>query len=461
MATSFFILAPSRRFLLEIHLCNWLEYRLTFTLDFLSAGFFLSVSFISSIVFLYRIFYIEGTNEMRRFSWLVLLFVISIFLLVFSSNILGIFLGWDGLGLISFCLVVFYPNRSRVESGLITIFINRVGDAFFLIRLYFFYTNLSWKYESFFYFSNITFLLLIFLGSITKSAQVPFSAWLPAAMAAPTPVSSLVHSSTLVTAGVYILIRFNFLFNFITSASFKIFFILTMIRGGLSACLESDFKKIVAISTLSQLGLILFILSLRNWLLSFIHIVIHAFFKRMLFLRTGSLIIQIRGSQDSRFFGRRFPSYGSSIHFLVSSFCLSGIPFFIGFYSKDLIIYNNSFLEGSLLYCIFLAGCLFTVTYSIRLIKIFCVSLQKINPPLLNKETFLSIFSVSFLTFKGWVTGSLYFWYLLSENRYSIISTDIFMRLLVITTGTFFYNTWNPTGTSKTVFFNNGIFKMK
>jgi len=100
----------------------------------------------------------------------------------------------------------------------------------------------------------------------------------------------------------------------------------------------------------------------------------------------------------------------------------------------------------------FLAGCLFTVAYSIRLIKIFCVSLQKINPPLLSKETSLFIFSVSFLTFKGWVTGSLYFWYLLSENRYSIIFTDICIRLLVITTGSLFYNTWNPHSTSKTVF---------
>jgi NADH-ubiquinone oxidoreductase chain 5 len=217
------------------------------------------VSFISGVVFIYRAFYMEGTIDSRRFYWLVFLFVMSMFFLVFSGNFFITMVGWDGLGLVSFCLVIFYTNSSRLESGLITVFRNRVGDVFFLLAFYFFLGGgrLSWDV----FFKRDVFLLILFLGAITKSAQVPFSAWLPAAIAAPTPVSSLVHSSTLVTAGVYVLIRFNYLFTFFCYNFFKFFFVFTMFLAGFCAIVESDFKKIVAISTLRQLGIMMFILS--------------------------------------------------------------------------------------------------------------------------------------------------------------------------------------------------------
>jgi len=284
---------------------------------------------------------------MRRFSWLVFLFVISIFLLVFSGNFFLVMVGWDGLGLVSFCLVIFYSNSARLESGLITVFSNRVGDVFFLIRFFFFSLRGWWNFDFSSFFIYYLFLFFLFFGAITKSAQVPFSAWLPAAIAAPTPVSSLVHSSTLVTAGVYVLIRFNYLFLFLELTFFKVFSLFTIILGGMCAWLEMDFKKIVAMSTLRQLGIMMFILSAGSWILSFIHIIIHAFFKRMLFLSTGSLIGQMGGSQDSRFYGRDIFNYISYIYFLVSCFCLSGFPFLIGFYSKDAIISNSSFYNGT------------------------------------------------------------------------------------------------------------------
>jgi len=282
------------------------EICLRLVFDYISLGFFRSISIITSVVFLYSFYYMRGSFDVRRFVWLVFLFVFSIFILVFSGNFFFTMLGWDGLGLRSFCLVIFYSNSSRMESGLVTVFINRVGDVFFLLSFFFFFLVGSFGWEFFVFFDSFIPLVFILLGAITKSAQAPFSAWLPAAIAAPTPVSSLVHSSTLVTAGVYVVIRFNYIFNFLMSSFLSVCFLFTIVLAGLVGNVESDFKKVVAISTLRQLGIIIFVLSFGIIILCFIHIIIHAFFKSILFLRTGSIMMQISGSQDSRIYGRFF-----------------------------------------------------------------------------------------------------------------------------------------------------------
>jgi len=181
-------------------------------LIFLSFGFFRCVSLISSVVFVYSVFYIEGTVDIRRFLFLVFLFVFSMFLLVFSGNFFLVLLGWDGLGLVSFCLVLFYTGATSLMSGLLTMFSNRIGDSFFLVSFFIMFNRGYFFLIFFSFFNRFFFIVLLLFGAITKSAQVPFSAWLPAAIAAPTPVSSLVHSSTLVTAGLYVLIRFNYFF---------------------------------------------------------------------------------------------------------------------------------------------------------------------------------------------------------------------------------------------------------
>jgi len=319
-------------FLFEFYLFRLLSLDLTFVfiLDYLRLGFFRCVSFIAGVVFLYSVFYIEGTVDSRRFYLLVFLFVVSMILLVFSGNFITTIVGWDGLGLVSFCLVVFYSNSSRLESGLVTVFSNRIGDVFFLLSFLFFFSRGCLTWDFFSYFFSVGFIFFVFFGAITKSAQIPFSAWLPAAIAAPTPVSSLVHSSTLVTAGVYILIRFNYIFGFFYFRLSKFFFLFTILLAGLCAILENDFKKIVAMSTLSQLGMMIFIISVGAWVLSFLHIIIHAFFKRILFLSTGSLIGQMRGTQDSRLYGSSLSNFSSFLYFVVRSLCLSGFPFFFG-----------------------------------------------------------------------------------------------------------------------------------
>jgi NADH-ubiquinone oxidoreductase chain 5 len=368
--------------------------------DYVSFGFFICVSLISSLVFLYRNFYMEGTVDMRRFLFLVFLFVVSMFFLVFSGNFFVTMVGWDGLGLVSFCLVIFYGNSSSLESGLVTVFRNRVGDVFFLVCFFFFSFSGWWGCDSVAVYLVYVFLVFLFFGAITKSAQVPFSAWLPAAMAAPTPVSSLVHSSTLVTAGIYVLIRYHYLFDFLWVDFFKIFSIFTMVLAGMYASFEADLKKVVAMSTLSQLGMMLFVVSVGCWVLSFIHIIIHAFFKSMLFLGTGSLIGQVAGMQDSRFYGGNPVSYFSFVYFFSSCLCLSGFPFLVGFYSKDFIINSVSFGGGFWVYCAFLLGCVFTVVYRARLLWFGYVSFFKTFCFLSFFESSAFFVSVSFIFLK-------------------------------------------------------------
>lgn len=344
---------------------------ITFLIDWIRLTFIGFVILISSIVLFYGSRYISAEKFIYRFNILVFLFVVSILLLIVRPNLIRILLGWDGLGLVSYCLVIFYQNEKSANAGILTILSNRVGDVAILLRIAWLSNFGSWN---FFFLQmvetriNINFILfIVILARITKRAQIPFSAWLPAAMAAPTPVSSLVHSSTLVTAGVYLLIRFSHLLNlrsflFVTGR-------LTMFISGLGANFEIDLKKIIALSTLSQLGVIIITLSLGFFELSFFHLLRHALFKSLLFLCAGVFIHGIGDNQDIRFLGgihERCPS--SSLFFIGCSLSLCGFPFLSGFYSKDVILECFFLSEINIyIYMLILVGTLFTVTYSIRL----------------------------------------------------------------------------------------------
>ena len=209
---------------------------------------------------------------------------------------------------------------------MITALTNRLGDCFFLIILgMFFYTN------SYFYLLAV----LLLLTSITKRAQIPFSSWLPSAIAAPTPVRALVHSSTLVTAGVYLLLRFNIL----SIEWMLIMGRITILMAGVRACVELDIKKIVALSTLSQLGVMMISLSLYQKNICFFHLVTHAIFKALLFMCVGISIHTIYGSQDFRSFRNLGKGIFYPVRFLtISNLALLGFPFMSGFYRKDMII---------------------------------------------------------------------------------------------------------------------------
>jgi NADH-ubiquinone oxidoreductase chain 5 len=253
-------------------------------------------------------------------------------------------------------------------------------------------------------------IVLVGLAAITKSAQIPFSAWLPAAIAAPTPVSALVHSSTLVTAGVYLLIRFRTLLG--CSKILLVVSLFTMFISGLGACLEQDAKKIIALSTLSQLGLIIFSLSLGLSIMAFFHLLTHALFKSLLFMCIGLYIHGAADQQDLRGIGQQFNSIPIvSCYFLTSLFALRGFPFLSGFYSKDLIIELFRFKYiGVGLYIMILSTVFITVAYRIRLLIYLYV--QEIGRKIFShskRENFVSFLPIGILFSMSVIGGaSLY-----------------------------------------------------
>nr|APX40142.1 NADH dehydrogenase subunit 5 [Cryptocephalus lusitanicus] len=343
-------------------------------MDWMSLMFISFVTLISSAVIFYSNEYMSNDYNINRFILLIVLFVASMILLIISPNLISILLGWDGLGLVSYCLVIYYQNVKSFNAGMLTALTNRIGDVALLMSIAWMMNYGSWNYyfyleicSSDIYMNMIGWLVI--LAAITKSAQIPFSSWLPAAMAAPTPVSSLVHSSTLVTAGVYLLIRFNFCFSYLMMFILLFISSMTMFMSGLGANYEYDLKKIIALSTLSQLGLMMGILSLGEWRLAFFHLLTHALFKALLFMCAGSIIHNFSNMQDIRCLGGLINHMPYTICLLnICNMSLCGLPFLSGFYSKDLMVemmsmgYLNIFI-----YLIFYISVGLTVSYSVRL----------------------------------------------------------------------------------------------
>nr|YP_010373831.1 NADH dehydrogenase subunit 5 [Arocatus melanocephalus]UPI55358.1 NADH dehydrogenase subunit 5 [Arocatus melanocephalus] len=399
----------------EIFSLNSSSVVMTLLFDWMSMLFVGSVFLISSMVVLYSDSYMESDPYKLRFLILVLLFIISMFFMIMSPNLISILLGWDGLGLVSYCLVIYYQTFNSFNAGMLTVLMNRLGDVSILLGIGMLFNSGSWyfMYYGFYYYSwSYMFFLLIIIASFTKSAQIPFSSWLPAAMAAPTPVSALVHSSTLVTAGVYLLIRFNNLLFLFDSSLFLLISVLTMFMSGLSACFEYDIKKIIALSTLSQLGLMMSILFLGYPILSFFHLLSHAFFKALLFLCAGLIIHCVNDSQDIRYMGGVIKMLPFTVTcFGISNFSLCGLPFLSGFYSKDMILEFMSLNSFNLFICfMFYVSIGLTICYSFRL----CYFVLFINVNLLSvsffDEDFTMIFSMIFLCLMSILKGSFLCW---------------------------------------------------
>nr|APU89538.1 NADH dehydrogenase subunit 5 [Porcellio dilatatus petiti] len=342
-----------------------------FYMDWMSLLFFSFISLISSAVLFYSKSYMSGDKKFRVFMVLVIFFVISMFFLVFSLNLVSMMLGWDGLGVVSYILVIFYGNEKSNSAGMITALSNRVGDAALLMAIAWFLEEGSWNYMFTVFLSDSLVIWMISLAAITKSAQIPFSAWLPAAMAAPTPVSALVHSSTLVTAGVYLLIRFEGLFEGSVVMKWFIYLgVLTTLMASVSALFEVDFKKIIALSTLSQLGVMISTLAMGLANLAYIHLLTHAVFKALLFMCSGKVIHMVGGSQNVRKMGGNlFNLPITSMVMGLSSFALCGVPFMSGFYSKDLIIESAEMMDNFFInYIMYMMVVGLSSSYSFRLI---------------------------------------------------------------------------------------------
>nr|ATZ68906.1 NADH dehydrogenase subunit 5 [Pseudocardium sachalinense] len=356
--------------------CILVEVSYPVLFDWVSCLFVASVCYISSWVMVYSSFYMSHEIHFRRFCFLVLLFVVAMNLLILNPSMLTLMVGWDGLGVVSFLLVVYYMDSDSYAAGMLTIFSNRVGDVLFIIFISVSCAELGFDWyglmvcmeES----VGMALGACIVLGSMTKSAQVPFSAWLPAAMAAPTPVSALVHSSTLVTAGVYISMRYNFLISGSLSVGLLCVSLLTFYLAGLGALVEMDIKKLVALSTLSQVSMMMMAISMGFVSLAFFHLLVHAFFKALMFLCVGAIMSMSKGVQDIRSLSKmpeKLPVVSSWL--VVSVMCLCGVPFMSGFYSKDVIVEGVlGGFSGGFLSLLILGTVLTTSAYSFRMLAL-------------------------------------------------------------------------------------------
>nr|WPY71337.1 NADH dehydrogenase subunit 5 [Gampsocera sp.] len=423
----------------EVVFLNSMNIVMTFLFDWMSLLFMSFVLFISSLVIYYSMEYMSSDKSINRFILLVLMFVMSMMLLIISPNLISILLGWDGLGLVSYCLVIYFQNVKSYNAGMLTALSNRIGDVALLMAIAWMLNYGSWNYI--FYLEVMKMDLemmiiggLVMLAAMTKSAQIPFSSWLPAAMAAPTPVSALVHSSTLVTAGVYLLIRFNMLlFNSVFGNILLLLSGLTMFMAGLGANYEFDLKKIIALSTLSQLGLMMSILSTGFYKLAFFHLLTHALFKALLFMCAGAIIHNMNNFQDIRYMGglSSFMPLTSSI-FNVANLALCGMPFLAGFYSKDMIleVVSLSYINMFSFFLYFFSTGL-TVSYSFRLVyytmtdDLNCSSLN-----MLNDESWIMLKGMFGLLIMSIIGGSMLNWLMFSSMY--MICLPIYLKLLTL-----------------------------
>nr|QCU46668.1 NADH dehydrogenase subunit 5 [Lucilia sericata]QCU46675.1 NADH dehydrogenase subunit 5 [Lucilia sericata]QCU46766.1 NADH dehydrogenase subunit 5 [Lucilia sericata]QCU46780.1 NADH dehydrogenase subunit 5 [Lucilia sericata] len=423
----------------EVVSMNSMNIVMTLLFDWMSLIFMSFVLMISSLVIFYSKEYMESDYKINRFIMLVLMFVTSMMLLIISPNLISILLGWDGLGLVSYCLVIYFQNVKSYNAGMLTALSNRIGDVALLLAIAWMLNYGSWNYI--FYLevmkSNMEMMIvggLVMLAAMTKSAQIPFSSWLPAAMAAPTPVSALVHSSTLVTAGVYLLIRFNILLSSSWLGNLLLLLSgLTMFMAGLGANYEFDLKKIIALSTLSQLGLMMSILSMGYYKLAFFHLLTHALFKALLFMCAGAIIHNMNNSQDIRLMGSlslMMPLTSSC--FNVANLALCGMPFLAGFYSKDLILemVSLSYINMFSFFLYFFSTGL-TVCYSFRLVYYTMTgdsNFSSLN--MLNDEGWVMLKSMMGLLILSIFGGSMLSWLIFPTPMVVVLPS--YLKLLTL-----------------------------
>nr|YP_007474233.1 NADH dehydrogenase subunit 5 [Austinograea rodriguezensis]AEX32623.1 NADH dehydrogenase subunit 5 [Austinograea rodriguezensis] len=410
----------------------------TLVLDWISLLFLCFVCLISSSVLYYSGSYMIDDKTLSRFMYIVLAFVFSMSMMVLSPNLISILLGWDGLGLVSYALVIYYQNEKSANAGMLTVLSNRVGDVAILLSIGLMSSLGGWNFFVYSCYMSDEWLglkFLLVLAAMTKSAQIPFSAWLPAAMAAPTPVSALVHSSTLVTAGVYLMIRFSpALMSSGVQSMLLIVSCSTMFMAGLGANFEYDLKKIIALSTLSQLGMMLSILALGYPDLAFFHLLSHALFKALLFMCAGVVIHSVSGYQDIRCMGSLVKFMPLSLSFMtIANLALCGFPFLAGFYSKDMIL-EVAFMSwiNFIAFVLYILATGLTVMYTMRLI-FYSLSgsfnLESLNS--VSDEDSIMTGSMVFLGLGAIFGGAILSWFMFPEP-YMVCLSEIMKSLVLL-----------------------------
>ena len=368
-----------------------------FHFDSLTVSMLIPVLIVSSLVHIYSIGYMSQDPHNQRFFSYLSLFTFMMVILVTANNYLLMFVGWEGVGVCSYLLVCFWFTRIAANQSALSAFLtNRVGDCFLTIGMF----GIIWSFGNLDYatvFSLAPYMnenvvtiigICLLIGAMAKSSQVGLHVWLPMAMEGPTPVSALIHAATMVTAGVYLLMRSSPLIEYSSTVLMLCLWLgaITTVFSSLIGLFQQDIKKVIAYSTMSQLGMMVIAVGLSSYNIALFHLVNHAFYKALLFLGAGSVIHAVADNQDFRRYGglRSFLPLTYSV-MLIASLSLVAFPFMTGFYSKDLILesaYGDFHFSSTVVYIIATIGAMFTTLYSVKVL--YLTFLTNPNGPLIN-----------------------------------------------------------------------------
>jgi NADH-ubiquinone oxidoreductase chain 5 len=401
-----------------------------FYFDSLTVSMLIPVLIVSSLVHIYSIGYMSNDPHNQRFFSYLSLFTFMMIILVTANNFLLMFVGWEGVGVCSYLLVSFWFTRIAANQSSISAFLtNRVGDCFLTIGIF----AMIWTFGNIDYstvFSLAPFInedivtligICLLIGAMAKSSQVGLHVWLPMAMEGPTPVSALIHAATMVTAGVYLLMRASPLIEYSSTLLILCLWLgaITTVFSSLIGLFQQDIKKVIAYSTMSQLGMMVIAVGLSSYNIALFHLINHAFYKGLLFLGAGAVIHSVADNQD-------FRKYGGLIAFLpltysvmlIASLSLVAFPFMTGFYSKDFILesaYGQYYFSGTMVYIIASIGAIFTTLYSVKVL--YLTFITNPNGPIINYKhahegdifmslplIILAIFSIFF----GYITKDIF-----------------------------------------------------
>ena len=429
---------------------NWINFaqiNLNFSifLDPLTAIMFCVVTIVSSVVHMFSIGYMHEDKLRARFFCYLSLFTFAMLVLVSADNFIQLFLGWEGVGLCSYLLVGYYFHKPSANNAAIKAFlVNRVGDFGYLIAIaliYKYFNSLNFQ-EVFsntsaiekknllflgFEFNLITCIcMFLFMAAVGKSAQIGLHVWLPDAMEGPTPVSALIHAATMVTAGVFLVVRCSPIFEYSQFTLNVITYVglITSLFAASVALLQNDIKKVIAYSTCSQLGYMFFACGISAYSLAMFHLVTHAFFKALLFLGAGCVIHCLHHEQDCNKMGGLYKKLPVTFTFIIiGSIALMGIPPFAGYFSKDLILeYALSIhsFNGTNIYVLGCLGAFLTSVYSTRLIYLTFLNKTNIKTDIFNKikePGFTMLFPLFILSI-GAIAGGYLFYDIVENNAF-------------------------------------------